>query len=351
MKGRRILIEPRPDGAAAAALLVDGRLDDLMIDPAADDPAPRPEAVHRAVVGRPMKGVGGVIVELGGGATGFLRGPKPPAPGSRLLVQISGWADPAKAPPVSARLALKGAFAILTPGAPGLNLARSIAEGSGRDALAALASRAMAGAADDLGLILRSLAAEAGEAEIADEIAALRARWEALAAAGASGPAACLEPAPGAAAIARRDWRDRPDEPVDEHPETLAREGVWEMVAELLAPRAPIGQGWMSVEATAALVAIDVDTGGDLTPAAALKANLAAARELPRQLRLRGLGGQVAIDFAPLAKRDRPRIEAALRAALRPDGVDTTLAGWTPLGHLELLRKRARRPLASLPRR
>jgi Ribonuclease G/E len=44
-------------------------------------------------------------------------------------------------------------------------------------------------------------------------------------------------------------------------------------------------------------------------------------------------------------------VEAALRAALRADGIETTIAGWTPLGNLELLRKRARRPLAELPRR
>ena len=58
----------------------------------------------------------------------------------------------------------------------------------------------------------------------------------------------------------------------------------------------------------------------DASPAAALKANLAAAAELPRQLRLRGLGGQVTVDFAPLARADRPRIERALAAALRDDG-------------------------------
>jgi Rne/Rng family ribonuclease len=92
-------------------------------------------------------------------------------------------------------------------------------------------------------------------------------------------------------------------------------------------------------------VAVDVNTGADLSPAAALKANLAAARELPRQLRLRGLGGQVVIDFAPLARPDRTRVEQTLTAALRGDGIDTTIAGWTPLGHLELLRRRTRRPL------
>ncbi|HVH03818.1 MAG TPA: ribonuclease E/G, partial [Amaricoccus sp.] len=88
-----------------------------------------------------------------------------------------------------------------------------------------------------------------------------------------------------------------------------------------------------------------VNTGRDASPAAALKANLAAAAELPRQLRLRGLGGQVTVDFAPLARADRPRIERALAAALRDDAIDTTVLGWTPGGHLELQRKRARRPL------
>jgi Rne/Rng family ribonuclease len=106
-----------------------------------------------------------------------------------------------------------------------------------------------------------------------------------------------------------------------------------------------LAAGSMTIEPTRALVAVDVNTGADVSPAAGLKANLAAARELPRQLRLRGLGGQVVVDFAPLAIPDRPKVETALAAALRHDGIDTAIVGWTPLGHLELQRKRARRPL------
>ncbi len=350
MKGRQILIEPRDGGGAAAALMVDGRVEDLLIDPDPADPTPRPEAIHRAVAARPMKGMGGVMVELGDGATGFLRGARPPAPGARLLVQVAGWAEPGKAPPVSARLTLKGRFAILTPGAPGVNVSRAIPDGPERAALLALAAEAMRGAPGDLGLILRSLAADADPGQAAAEIAALRRRWDALATAAATGPAARLLAEPGAAGIARREWRDRPDEPASERAGALADAGVWEAVAELLRPAVALGAGSMTIEATRALVAVDVNTGADRSPAAALKTNLAAARELPRQLRLRGLGGQIAIDFAPLGKRERPHVEAALRAALRADGIETTLAGWTPLGHLELLRKRARRPLSESPR-
>ena len=101
----------------------------------------------------------------------------------------------------------------------------------------------------------------------------------------------------------------------------------------------------MTVEPTRALVAMDVNGGGDTSPAAALKANIAAARALPREFRCRGLGGQVTVDFAPVPRRDRQRIEQALAAALRRDPVETVVAGWTPLSHLELRRQRSRLPL------
>lgn len=341
MRGRQVLIEPLPAGGHAAALIVDGRLEDLLIDAA--ETAPEPEAIYRAVPGRPVKGLGGTFVELGGGQTGFLRAPKPPAPGRPLLVQIAGRAEPGKAPPVTTRLLLKARTAILTPGAPGMNVSRSLRDPERRAELAALADAAMAGAADDLGLILRTAAAEADDAEVAAEVGALRAEWAAL----ASGEPGLVRPAPGAAALARRDWL-APGDVLREAPTALADAGVWEDVAALRRPEVTLSAGWMSIEPTRALVAVDVNTGGDTSPAAALKANLAAAAELPRQLRLRGLGGQVTIDFAPLAKTERPRIEKALAVAARADGIETTVAGWTPLGHLELQRRRLRRPLASV---
>jgi Ribonuclease G/E len=343
MKGSQILIEPLPGGGHAAALIIDGQLHDLLIDPPAGG-VPQPEAIYRAVPSRPMKGLGGAMVDLGAGQSGFLRSRRLPAPGRPVLVQVSGWAEQGKAAPVSDRIRLKGRTAILTPGAPGHNIARSIRAPDLRRALEVLAVAAMAGAPEDLGLILRSCAADAAEPEIAREIAALRAEWDRMAAVAANGAPECLLPAPRAAETARRDWTT-PHTTLREAPNALADSGVWEEAAAFAAGRIPAGGGFFTIEATRALVAVDVNTGPDLSSAAALKANLAAIRDLPRQLRLRGLGGQIVVDLAPLAKSDRRRIEAALASALRDDGIDTTLVGWTPLGHLEILRKRARGPL------
>lgn len=343
MRGRQILIEPLPAGGHAAALMVDGRLEDVLVDPDPGDPTPRPDAIFRAVPSRPMKGMGGVMVDLGAGRTGFLRGPKLPAPGRPLLVQVTGSAEAGKAQPVSPRPILKARHAILTPGAPGVNVARSLRDPDRRAALEALGTAAMADAEPGTGLIVRTVAVDAPDAAIAADIAGLLAIWSGLAVAGAPG---LLREAPGARETALRDWRE-PGDAVREAPTALADAGVWEEIDALRRPTVPLGQGGLSVEPTRALVAVDVDTGGDTSPAAGLKANLAAAAELPRQLRLRGLGGQVVVDFAPMPRAERPRVERALAHALRGDGIDTAIVGWTPLGHLELQRKRARQPLAS----
>jgi Rne/Rng family ribonuclease len=102
------------------------------------------------------------------------------------------------------------------------------------------------------------------------------------------------------------------------------------------------------IEATRALVAVDVNTGKDSSLAAGTKANFACAKQLARALRVRGLGGQITLDLAPMPKKDRRGFEQVLRAALKADSVETTLAGWTPLGHYELQRKRGRISLAEV---
>ncbi len=347
MKGRVVVLD-RLDGREAAALIVDGQLEDLLIDVETDTPLPG--AICRATVDRPVKGQGGVFVRLPGGTSGFLRQAGGLAPGQSVLVQVSGAAEPGKAVPVTLRLLFRSRHVILTPGAPGLNVSRRIHDDEVREALGALAARAMAGADAAVGVILRSASAIADEAEVAADIEAVRALAEAVLA-DTFGPPELLADAPGAWEAAWRDWADPAPDEVADGEGAFAAFGVAEMIDGLRAPRVVLpGGGHAMIEPTRALVAVDVNTGPDTSPAASLKANIAAARDLPRQLRLRGLGGQVVVDFAPMPKKDRAVLEQVLRAAFKGEGAETSLAGWTTLGLYELVRKRDRVPLTEVLR-
>ncbi|WP_374433072.1 ribonuclease E/G [Tabrizicola sp.] len=343
MKGR-VLVLDEIDGRQAAALMVDGRLEELAIDPAED--VAIPGAIYRAVADRPVKGQGGIFVKLPQGS-GFLRQISGVAPGQRLLVQVTGPAEAGKAVPVTTRLLFKSRFAIITPDAPGLNISRRIKDEERRAELSALAEAGMSGADEALGLILRSGCLEAEDQAIVEDIAAMRGLAEAVLA-DVSGPPELLVDGPSAHDRAFRDWLDPAVDDADTDPESFERHGVTEAVEALRAPRVALdGGGHMMIEPTRALVAVDVNTGPDTSPAAALKANVAAARDLPRQLRLRGLGGQVVVDFAPMPKRDRHILDQVLKSAFKSDG-EANLAGWTVLGLYELTRKRDRLPLSEL---
>jgi Ribonuclease G/E len=344
MKGRVVILD-EVAGRPCAALVVDGRLEELSVDPAGD--VPLPGAIYRAVADRPMKGQGGLFVKLPQGETGFLRQIGGIAPGQRLLVQVTGPAEAGKALPVTSRLLFKSRFAIITPDAPGLNISRRIKEEDLRADLARLAEEGMAGADPRLGLILRSACGDAEPDAVAEDIAAMRGLAEAVLADLDGGPELLVD---GATAhdLAFRDWLDpAPDEVITEGG-GFAGAGVDDMVAALLQPRVDLpGGGHMMVEPTRALVAVDVNTGPDTSPAASLKVNIAAARDLPRQLRLRGLGGQIVVDFAPMPKKDRAILDQVIKAAFKAEG-EAHLAGWTVLGLYELTRRRDRLPLSEV---
>ena len=343
MKGRVIVLDTWGE-RQAAALVVDGVLQDLAIDPA-DDSALL-GAIYRGTVDRLIKGQGGVFVRLPEGRSGFLRQVSGMSPGQSVLVQVTGTAEPGKALPVTTRLLFKSRYAIITPGAPGLNISRRIHDEDTRADLEALAKAGMEGAPRDLGLILRSACDGADEAEVAEDI--LEMRDLALAILNdADGAPELLVDGPSAHEVAWREWADpAPDEIAQG---SFAEHGVDDMLEGLLTPRIDLpggGNAWM--EPTRALVAVDVNTGPDTSPAASLKVNIAMARDLARQLRLRGLGGQVVLDFAPMPKKDRATLDQVLRAAFKGESSETSLSGWTNLGLYEMVRKRDRAALADL---
>lgn len=339
MKGSLIAFDTLT-GRTAAALMNDGRLEDLLID--APDDRIRPGTIYRARVGRPLKGQGGAILETPDGPL-FLRQAKGIPQGETLLVQTATYADDGKATPAAARLLFKSRFAIGTPGAEGANIARSIRDEERRVELRELLADLVLD--EGIGLVIRSAAADAEDAAIAEDIAATLDLARQVIGEPVSGVPEKLLEGPDVAELAWRDW-PVPDI-TDTEPGSFARHGIDDALELLHTGRENLAGGaYFFVEPTRALTAVDINTGSDTTPAAGLKANLAAAAALPRALRLRGLGGQIVLDCAPTPKRDRKQIEQALTRAFRNDSIETSFVGWTPLGHIELQRKRERLPLS-----
>ncbi|MDA8586642.1 ribonuclease E/G [Rhodobacteraceae bacterium] len=316
-------------GRDVAALIQNGVLQDLLVG--SDQPGP--ETIYVGKATRPVKGQGGMFFDTPDGSA-FLRGANGIAPGEFRLLQVTGYAEPGKAIPVTDRILYKSQYAIATADAPGINISRSIKD---EEARVALRERAdiFAEGLGQTGLIVRTSAADADPDAVEADIARVLDTMSVVLKDKSTKTEKLIQhPTPEELA-----WREWPAA-------TEANDPIEEFLDEALeiATRLP-GGGSVYVEATRACVTVDVNTGTDTSQAAGLKANLAVAKDLPRLLRVKGLGGQVVVDFAPAPKKDRQAVETALRNAFRADAIETALVGWTKLGHFEMTRKRARMPL------
>jgi ribonuclease G len=297
---------------------------------------PAPGAIMRAVVDRPIKGQGGVFLKTPEG-NAFLRQVKGLSPGQTMLVQVSGYAEAGKAIPVTDRILFKSRYVIVTPNAPGLNISRSINDDERRDALIQLIREEIGEFGH--GMILRSSCADAEGDEIVEDAQAMLDLASQVMADDA-GDIEMLMDADSPHQFAWREWTQSAD--VDEDDGCFATHDILDQIEALSEPLIKMADGHYYIEPTRACITIDVNTGADTSPAAALKANIAMARDLGRQLRMRGLGGQIVIDPAPIPKKDRKILESAIKAALRKDTVETNFVGFTQMGLIELQRARVR---------
>ena len=123
------------------------------------------------------------------------------------------------------------------------------------------------------------------------------------------------------------------------------------LIEDSLSRTAPIaGGGALTLEPTAALVAIDVDAGGRAGSGDpeefALDLNIAAAHEAARQIRLRGLGGLIAIDFVSMrAKSHQKRLDEAVREGFGGDPWGVQFGALSRFGVFDLSRAQLRTPL------
>ena len=375
-----------------AAFLEDGDLRRLVIS--------RPDDQPRAgdiILGRVVKiaaQMDAAFVDLGADRDGFLglaeirpAGGKEArigdflSEGDPILVQVRAEPVGAKGAKLTAWPALPGRYLVFLPGQPGMRLSRQIEDAAERSRLTEAMEMLAPGTAketqsDAAGWIVRSIAAGADLDRIMAEARRLHNVWSDVQARRSTAKVPeCLSRGPDSVleAVIEESGRTFTRVVVDT-PENLAHirsmlpdvaerwefhsgakdlfdaYGVEEQIQALLSPRVPLPSGGMiEIAETAAVVAIDVDTGSTSRGGpedTALRVNLEAAEAVARQIHLRDLAGHMIIDFVPMRRRgNRSRVVTALRNALQRDQRPVQIAGYTPFGLVELTRQRRERSL------
>jgi Rne/Rng family ribonuclease len=109
--------------------------------------------------------------------------------------------------------------------------------------------------------------------------------------------------------------------------------------------------GYIVINQTEALVAIDINTGKYVGKTSRLedtivKTNVDAIREIVRQIRLRDLGGIIVIDFIDMdERRNRQKVMQALEEALRSDRAPSKVLQFNDFGLVAITRKRVKQSL------
>jgi ribonuclease G len=132
----------------------------------------------------------------------------------------------------------------------------------------------------------------------------------------------------------------------------LEQYGVQSEIDKAVKPRVWLKSGgYIVINQTEALVAIDVNTGKFVGKSNRLedtivKTNLEAAKEIVRQIRLRDLGGIIVLDFIDMEeRRNRQKVMQALEQELRSDRSPSKILQFNDFGLVAITRKRVKQSL------
>lgn len=339
----RIVLDRAP-GVTRVAFLDTGRVVELWVE--GDD---RPSLLGAVALAR-ARGTGGggtVVVTLPEAQEAYLRAGSSrsdrPRDGETVIVQVTRDAVTGKRAVARTAIELSDGVVILTPEHPGLGLSSAI---RGKTRRAALKAGLEPLLDDDLGLLVRGVAADLSPDAVFERAAALIARWDALktAAETAQVPAWLIPPL--GVMDASRAHAAGVEPEIDTTGQLFEACGAAEALEVALAREVPFDGGTLVVDRTEAAVLIDVNIAQD-SRKALREGAVAAGRRAAVQARLRGLRGMVLIDMPRLPdKAARNAVTAALAEAATDDPTPLHAVGWTPGGMLECVREGARRPLA-----
>ena len=299
--------------------------------------------------------------------------------GQELVVQVAKEPIAGKGARVTAHVTLPGRYLVYMPSVRHIGVSRRIEDADERVRLKSIIETIRDD--DDGGYIVRTAAAGLSEDELAQDARLLTALWADL--------QARIEPAPAPSLVHRElallekllrdlvaaDFGEIIVDTADDHrravdflsriePELVAKVQLYQEAETLFdaygieaeierALRSRVwlkSGGYIVINQTEALVAVDVNTGRYVGRVCledtALKTNLEAAQEVVRQIRLRDLGGIIVVDFIDMEEAsNRDAVVAALEQALASDRSKTKTLKISDLGLVEMTRKRVKSSL------
>jgi ribonuclease G len=301
--------------------------------------------------------------------------------GQEVVVQVLKDPIGTKGARLTMQITLPARYLVFLPYSKHIGISQKIGDEATRERLRALVQSAIPEGAEEGGYILRTLAETAAEEEIETDIRYLRRVW-----------AACRERIRTAAVrslihedlpLALRAMRDlvrgnvekiridsreifikARDFGIEFIPEVADRiehypgerpifdlYSVEDEIQKALDSKVMLKSGgYLVLDQTEAMTTIDVNTGAYVgrrnLEETLFKTNLEAAQTIARQLRLRNLGGMIIIDFIDMTEAEHKRqVLRALERALARDRTKVYMTEMSPLGLVELTRKRTRESL------
>lgn len=294
-------------------------------------------------------------------------------PGQQVMVQVTKGPRGTKGARVSTRIALPGRYVVLLPEANNVGVSRKIEERSERERLRKLGDVIVP---NGFGLILRTECEGRTEGELRGDIAYLQSLWaEVMKTAKRLRAPACVHKDQTLLFRTVRDMFgdeitqmviDDPDEfekvhlmagmvapsmrekihLYDQDEPIFDNFGIEKELERLLQHKVPLKSGGsLVIDEMEALTAIDVNTGKQVGTTSLnetiLKANLEAADEALRQLRLRDMGGIIVVDFIDMESADdKKKVLTHFSDGLTRDRARTRVGRVSSLGLVEITRKR-----------
>jgi ribonuclease G len=338
--------------------------------------------LHAAdVAGPPPDETVAGLVPLGGAGVEDVR--RLLSPGDEILVQVIKDPIGTKGARLTTYITLPARFLVYLPRGDGIGVSARIEDEAERQRLKAAVAQ-LRGSEADGGYILRTAAQSASIESLREDMEYLRKLWHHVRLRATEVPAGSLvhEDLPLPLRILRDELsrgvaRVLVDSPAEHTrmtafaaefmPATAARielyggprpifdlYGVEEEIAKTLERKVPLKSGGhLVIDQREAMTTIDVNTGGYVghrnLEETIFRTNLEAAASIGRQLRLRNLGGIIIIDFIDMHDEShRRQVLAALEHSLAGDRAQTRIVSLSPLGLVEMTRKRTRESLEHL---